>query len=89
MDHGNGVRHNGVLYGENEVPYVTLGELSPLEAEEAELDENLKRRDLTWQERQRRSGGFTLSVESKQLDAGETHKLLTLTKEIETTDLWW
>lgn len=32
------------------IPFVTLGELSVLEAEEAELDENLKRRDLTWQE---------------------------------------
>ena len=32
------------------IPYVALGNLSPLEAEEAELDENLKRRDLTWQE---------------------------------------
>jgi DNA modification methylase len=32
------------------VPYNDLGELPPLEAEEAELDENLKRRDLSWQE---------------------------------------
>lgn len=32
------------------VPYVNLGDLDPLAAEEAELDENLKRRDLTWQE---------------------------------------
>lgn len=32
------------------VPTVTLGELSELEAEEAELDENLRRKDLTWQE---------------------------------------
>lgn len=32
------------------LPVVGLGDLSPLEAEEAELDENLKRKDLTWQE---------------------------------------
>ena len=32
------------------VPYVTMGQLSELEAEEAELSENLKRKDLTWQE---------------------------------------
>ena len=32
------------------VPYTDLGSLSEFEAEEAELDENLKRRDLTWQE---------------------------------------
>lgn len=32
------------------IPVVTLGELSELEAEEAELDENLRRKDLTWKE---------------------------------------
>lgn len=37
-----------VLVGQ--VPVVSLGELDPLAAEEAELDENLKRADLTWQE---------------------------------------
>lgn len=48
---GGGIRHNGVDYAPNMVPYVTLGDLSDLDAEEAELDENLKRRDLTWQEK--------------------------------------
>lgn len=32
-------------------PYTTLGELTELEAEEAELEENNKRRDLTWKEK--------------------------------------
>lgn len=32
------------------VPCLSLGDLSPLDAEEAELDENLRRKDLTWQE---------------------------------------
>lgn len=41
---------NGMVFKEGAVPFVTLGELGVLEAEEAELDENLKRRDLTWQE---------------------------------------
>jgi DNA modification methylase len=40
---------NGVRYTDT-VPTVTLGELDELEAEEAELDENLRRKDLTWQE---------------------------------------
>ena len=48
---GSPVRHNGREIAPETVPVVTLGELSPLEAEEAELDENLKRRDLSWQER--------------------------------------
>lgn len=40
---------DGVKYTDS-VPTVTLGELDPLQAEEAELDENLRRKDLTWQE---------------------------------------
>jgi DNA modification methylase len=34
-----------------EIPYTLLPELPPLEAEEAELEENTQREDLTWQER--------------------------------------
>lgn len=41
---------NGEVFADGRVPYTDLGELGHLEAEEAELDENLKRRDLTWQE---------------------------------------
>ena len=33
-----------------QIPCLSLGDLSPLDAEEAELDENLRRKDLTWQE---------------------------------------
>lgn len=47
---GESLRYNGADLPPGQVPYVTLGDLSPLEAEEAELDENLRRRDLTWQE---------------------------------------
>ncbi len=47
----------GKLYYDNELipegffPYTTLGDLTELEAEEAELEENNKRRDLTWKEK--------------------------------------
>lgn len=33
------------------IPYVTLGDLTPLEAEEAECEENIQRANLTWQEK--------------------------------------
>ena len=46
---GGTFTYNGVEYTDT-VPTVSLGELDELEAEEAELDENLKRKDLTWQE---------------------------------------
>lgn len=47
---GSSLRFNGEIVPEGQIPYVTLGQLSPLEAEEAELEENLHRKDLTWQE---------------------------------------
>ena len=47
---GGTLLYDNQIVPEGEIPYVSLGELGPLEAEEAELDENLKRKDLTWQE---------------------------------------
>lgn len=47
---GGALRYDGQVIPEGFIPYVTLGQLSPLEAEEAELEENLHRKDLTWQE---------------------------------------
>lgn len=47
---GGNLRFNGQAVSEGQIPYVTLGQLTPLEAEEAELEENLHRKDLTWQE---------------------------------------
>ena len=49
---GAGFLYDGVRYEADTgtIPYTDLGELSRLDAEEAELDENLRRKDLTWQE---------------------------------------
>lgn len=47
---GGVLRCDGAIIPEGQLPVVTLGQLSTLEAEEAELDENLRRKDLTWQE---------------------------------------
>lgn len=47
---GVSFKYNGEVIPADHVPYVTLGQLSPIEAEEAELEENLHRKDLTWQE---------------------------------------
>lgn len=48
---GGQIKYNGEVIPDGYLPFVTLGQLSPLEAEEAELEENLHRKDLTWQER--------------------------------------
>lgn len=47
---GGTFTYNGHPIPPDHTPYVTLGDLSPFAAEEAELDENLRRVDLTWQE---------------------------------------
>lgn len=41
---------DGAPVPEGQIPFTNIGDLTDLEAEEAELDENLKRKDLTWQE---------------------------------------
>lgn len=83
---GDGIRYNGVLLPPYEVPFVTLGELSPLEAEEAELDENLKRRDLTWQERSEALGRLHQLRLAQANQAGESHSVRDTLTEVETTD---
>lgn len=47
---GGKLKHDNGEFLDGWIPYSTLGDLDELEAEEAELDENLKRKDLTWQE---------------------------------------
>lgn len=47
---GESYKFNNVEIPDGYIPFVTLGELSSLDAEEAELEENLHRKDLTWQE---------------------------------------
>jgi ParB-like chromosome segregation protein Spo0J len=48
---GGTLRFEGEVFPDGMLPVVFLGDLGPLEAEEAELEENIRRKDLTWQER--------------------------------------
>ena len=43
--------YDGVPVPANSIPYASLADLSELEIEEAELEENIQRTQLTWQER--------------------------------------
>jgi DNA modification methylase len=47
---GGRFKFNNQVIPEDYIPYVNIGDLSALEAEECELEENLHRKDLTWQE---------------------------------------
>lgn len=48
---GGSFHHHGFRVPPCQVPYTRLSDLGPLAAREAELDENIRREDLTWQER--------------------------------------
>jgi site-specific DNA-methyltransferase (adenine-specific) len=54
-----------------EIPYVDLGELDELAREEAELDENLKRTNLTWQEQSLAVSRLATLREKQAAAAGE------------------
>ena len=48
---GNTIAHDGDAVPLGHIPFTLLSDLSPLAAEEAELEENIHREDLSWQER--------------------------------------
>lgn len=48
---GTGIKHDGEAVPLGCIPYTLLSELDELAAEEAELEENIHREDLSWQER--------------------------------------
>lgn len=47
---GESYQFGGDTVPEGCIPVISLGDISDLEAEECELDENIRRKDLTWQE---------------------------------------
>lgn len=83
---GDPVRCDGAEIGPNKLPVVSLGDLNPLEAEEAELDENLKRQNLTWQERAAAITRLNNLRKAQAAAIGETHQIADTLREIETTD---
>lgn len=69
---GDSFTYEGAPVPAGEIPYVNLGELDVLAREEAELDENIKRVDLSWQERATATARLT-ALRGKQAEArGET-----------------
>lgn len=65
------------------VPFVSLGELPPLKAMEAELEENIRRKDLTWQERAQASAAlFDFKVAQAQARGEPVPEIFAIAKEI-------
>lgn len=69
---GGRIHHGGELVPESEVPVVEVGELSPLDAWEAELEENIRRVDLTWQERATATASLMELRRTQASEAGTT-----------------
>ena len=64
------------------IPVTMLGELSILAAEEAELDENLKRKDLTWQEHASALERLKNLREAQAKETGIPHTITDLAMEV-------
>ncbi len=79
---GGTLRYNGKEIPEGQIPYVTLGQLTPLQAEEAELEENIHRKDLTWQENAAAMARLH-SIRSRQAQAeGRIHTVADTAMEV-------
>lgn len=76
---GGSFRCDSVEVPAGMVPVTGLGELEPLEAEEAELEENIQRVDLSWQERAEAEARL-VRLRAKQAAAAE--KLAPLLPEV-------
>lgn len=50
-DLGGAFKHDGSEVHPGTIPYTLFADLDPLAAEEAELEENIRREDLSWQDR--------------------------------------
>lgn len=66
---GRRIRYGNEELPQDYIPYVDIGELPPLEAEEAELEENIQRKDLTWQEEARTIAKLS-TLRNAQVESG-------------------
>ena len=64
-------KFNGEVVPAGQLPVVSLGELNVLDAWEAELEENIRRTDLTWQERAKATASLIHLRQEQAADRGE------------------
>lgn len=79
---GDTFKHDDVEVPEGYIPYVLLGEIDELAAEEAELEENVRRVDLTWQEKAAATERLRNLREKQAAAKGETYTYQDLAKEV-------
>jgi DNA modification methylase len=79
---GRTFKHNNEVVPLNHAPVVTLGELNAYQVAEAELEENIRRDDLTWQERAAANKKLHELRQAQALDEGRVHTLVDTALEI-------
>lgn len=67
-DFGGQFKHDGALLMPGTIPYTLFSDLDPLAAEEAELEENTRRENLSWQEEAKAVARLT-ALRNKQAEA--------------------
>ena len=82
---GGNFTYGGERVATNTVPFISLGELSPTEGKEAELEENIRRVDLSWQERAAATSElYELRVEQASLAGQPPPSMRSVSEELET-----
>lgn len=74
---------NGEIVPQGHIPYLGMGELSEIEAMEAELEENIRRKDLTWQEAALAIAGLHKLRSAQASERGEVQKISDTALEVE------
>jgi|SRR5687768_6638353 len=77
--------YHGEVLPDNFIPVNKLADLDPLEVMEAELEENVIRVDLTWQEKAHATNKLKTLRAAQAEKAGKTHTVSDLTEEIRGT----
>ena len=82
-DLGGKFSYDGQEVPPGEVPYVSLGDLDPIRRAIAEFHENIKRRDLSWQEKAAATKAiYDLRAQEAEAKGETAPGIITLTREV-------
>jgi ParB-like chromosome segregation protein Spo0J len=82
LERGDTYSYSGAAVPPDKIPVTLLGDLTPLEVREAELEENVIRRDLTWQEHNAAIAELHRLRSDQAVERGETQTYRDTASEI-------
>ncbi len=83
---GGALRMGVVSFPEGEIPYISVGELNALQIQEVELEENVRRKNLTWQEEADALRRLKALRDAQAAERGETSTVADLAVEVKGSD---